>query len=36
MDLVSHAVPKLRESFPEELKIYLKVKDNVLPEGLDF
>lgn len=36
VDLVSHAVPKLEKSFPEELKIYLKVKDNVLPEGPDF
>lgn len=36
VDLVSHVVPKLKESFPEELKIYLNVKDNVLPEGPDF
>lgn len=36
VDLVSHAVPKLQESFPDELKIYIKVKDNMLLEGLIF
>ena len=36
VDLVSHAVHKLKESFPEELKIYLDVKNNMLPEGPDF
>ncbi len=34
--MVSHTVPKLQESFPDELKIYIKVKDNMLPEGPDF
>lgn len=36
VDALSHAIPKLKTAFGEELEIYLNVKDNVLPEGPDY
>lgn len=33
---ISSRVPKMKERLPEQLDIYLKVKENVLPEGPDF
>jgi len=34
--LISSVVPKFKEAIPENLNLYLKFKENMLPEGPDF
>lgn len=34
--LISSIVPKFKEAMPENLNLYLKFKENMLPEGPDF